>query len=104
VAPSLYGQKIGELFIRLAIDHCINQKIDEMYLTHFIQEPDRLVDLIEEFGFHQVCKKKDGEPLFFKYLVVNSEKLTDKDPLEVFRNYYPTFNDGRYVKKILCAN
>jgi rRNA-processing protein FCF1 len=99
VAPPLYGQKIGELLIRLAIDHCINQAIDEMYLTHFIKDPDRLVDLIEEFGFYHVGDKKDGEPLFLKYLVVDQNKLIDKDPLKVLRSYYPTFNDGRYVKK-----
>ena len=100
VAPPLYGQKIGELFVRLAIEFCINHRIDEVYLTHFVKDPDRLVDLIEEFGFHHVAMKK-AEELFLKRLVVDREELDDIDPMRIVHDYYPTFYDGRYVKKFI---
>jgi rRNA-processing protein FCF1 len=99
VAPPLYGQKIGELFVRLAIDYCINQEIDETYLTHFVGEPDRLVDLIEEFGFHHAAQTKIGEELYLKHLVVDRDELHEIDPMVILHTYYPTFYDGRYVKK-----
>jgi len=101
VAPALYGHKIGELFIRLAIDYCINHHLDETYLTHYVGEPDRLVELIEEFGFNHVCTKENGEMVFLKKLVVDRDELGDLDPMGELRDFYPTFNDGRYVRKFL---
>ena len=100
VAPALYGQKIGELFIRLAIDYCINQRIDETYLTHFVKDPDRLVELIDEFGFKQVALK-NKENIYLKRLVVKREELIEIDPLKIVQEYYPTYYDGRYVKKFI---
>ena len=38
-----------------SIDYSIENKIDEIYLTHFITSPDFLLDLISEYGFEEVA-------------------------------------------------
>lgn len=48
------GSKIGELFLKMAFQYCINNQIFEIYLTHFETEDDTLTYLIENFGFEKV--------------------------------------------------
>ena len=55
------GQKIGELFIKLAVDIAIKNKTEEIYLTHFTKPDDRLVELITEYGFILAAKNKRGK-------------------------------------------
>ena len=38
------GYKIGELFIKIAIEHAISKSIEEIYLTHFEKPNDYLVN------------------------------------------------------------
>ncbi len=45
------GNKLGELFLSISFNYAIKNKIDEIYLTHFIRENDHLIPLIEKFGF-----------------------------------------------------
>lgn len=65
---SSVGNKIGELFIRLSVEYSIINELEEIYLTHFSQPSDYLVDLIEEYGFINVGKNKRGEDVFVKEL------------------------------------
>jgi len=95
------GQRIGELFIRLAVDIAMNNKTDEIYLTHFIKDDDRLVDLITEYGFAHVADKPGNEAVFTKALICSSEACSGLTPLQLHKQYYPSFYDGPSVKKFI---
>jgi len=91
------GYKIGELFIKLAIMFAVNNNADELYLTHFTKSEDYLFELITEFGFYKVAEK-NGEDLFLKKTVPDEKT---EDPIEVSRKFYPSFYDGKRVKKFI---
>ena len=95
------GQRIGELFIRLAVDIAINNKTDEIYLTHFIKDDDRLVDLITEYGFAHVADKPRNEAVFTKSLICEQDACSRLSPLQLHKQYYPSFYDGPSVKKFI---
>lgn len=93
------GQKIGELFIKLAVDIAIKNKTEEIYLTHFTKPDDRLVELITEYGFTFSAKNKRGEEIFIKNIFADPVRVVGLPPLEVSREYYPSFYDGDGVSK-----
>jgi hypothetical protein len=96
------GYKIGELFIKMAVDVSVRKGINEIYLTHFTKPPDRLVELISEYGFNKVATKDNGEDIFVKRLNSNDhEELKDYTPIEISRIFYPSFYDGNDVKKFV---
>jgi hypothetical protein len=94
-----YGHKIGELLLKLSFDSAVLNNIDEIYLTHFIQPSDRLVALIQEYGFVNVAMNPRGENIFLKKLTVKDPLLIERSPREIYKRYYPTFYDGTAVKK-----
>lgn len=94
-----YGHKIGELLLKLSFDSAVQNDIDEVYLTHFTEPGDRLVSMIQEYGFVKVAVNARGEDVFLKKLVVEDPGLARHSPRQIYRNYYPTFYDGPAVKK-----
>ncbi len=96
-----YGQKIGELFIRLSVQYCIQNGLDELYLTHFSREADRLVALITEFGFERVAVKRNGEDVFLKHLSCDKELLSGMNPVTVSTRYWPCLRDSRVTAKYI---
>lgn len=95
------GQKIGELFIKLAVDIAIKNKTEEIYLTHFTKPEDRLVELITEYGFVLSAKNRRGEEIFIKKIFADPSHVLGLPPLEISREYYPTFYDGQKVGKFI---
>jgi len=105
------GYKIGELFIKLSVEYCVKNDIDEMYLTHYTKKVDHLVDLITEYGFFKAAVKKSDrgfEDVYVKRLRPGIEDSDDplvKDPssypLKFSKKYYPSFYDGPVVKKFI---
>ncbi len=95
------GQKIGELFIKLSIDLCVKNGLKEAYLTHFTKPDDRLVLLISEYGFRKVASNNRGEGIYLKKLVPNFTPSLELEPLQIVREYYPSFYDGFKVKKYI---
>ncbi|MEM3574001.1 MAG: PIN domain-containing protein [Nitrososphaeria archaeon] len=95
------GQKIGELFIKLSIDFCVKNGLSEMYLTHFTEPNDRLVQLISEYGFRKVSVNPRGEEIYLKRLIPDSTSLIGLTPLQIVNEYYPSFYDGSMVKKYI---
>ncbi|MGC8657193.1 MAG: PIN domain-containing protein [Thermoplasmata archaeon] len=96
------GYKIGELFIKTSIDLCIKNGLNEMYLTHFTkQDDDKLVILISEYGFRKVASNDRGEDIYLKKLVPDSIPSTVLQPLQIIKEYYPSFYDGNKVKKYI---
>jgi len=105
---SYIGHRIGELFIRISVNYCVQNNIDEMYLTHYTKEKDYLVDLISEYGFFRVASK-NSEDVYLKRLVPSQEDFRkdlvvrerDRYPLKFAKKYYPSFYDGPLVKKFI---
>lgn len=96
------GYKIGELFVKLAIDYAIKNNIYEIYLTHFTNpDNDSLVDLITEYGFYKAAVKDNGEDIFVKELLVDKDKIASMHPLEISNVFYPSLYDGEKVNKFL---
>jgi predicted nucleic acid-binding protein len=101
------GQKIGELFVKLSVDFALKNDLSEIYLTHFTQEEDRLVELITEYGFHKVgVKDKIGangevEDVFIKKLLIDSEESKSLNPIEITKEFYPSYYDGPNVRKFV---
>ncbi|MCM2465425.1 PIN domain-containing protein [Methanoculleus oceani] len=95
------GQKIGELFIKLAVDIAIKNGTEEIYLTHFTKPDDRLVELISEYGFKLEARNLRGEEVFIKRIYASLELAQTLLPLEVSRQYYPSFYDGPKVRKFI---
>jgi len=96
------GYKIGELFVKLAIDYAIKNNIDEIYLTHYTNiDNDYLVDLITEHGFYKAAVKDDGEEIFVKELLVDKDTIASMHPLEISNMFYPSLYDGDEVNKFL---
>lgn len=93
------GQKIGELFIKLAVDIAIKNKTEEIYLTHFTKPEDRLVELITEYGFILSAKNQRGEEIYIKKIFADPARVAGLPPLEISREYYPSFYDGLRVSK-----
>jgi hypothetical protein len=56
----LNGFKLGERFLKIVFDNAIRQRVDEVYVTIFPKriEQQRLVRLLEDFGFTHHGKKK----------------------------------------------
>jgi hypothetical protein len=93
------GNKIGERLLKLSIDLAIQNKCDEIYLTHFTEENDRLVELITQYGFEKVGVNSRSEEIFLKKLVPEEQDLVGAPPVEIFMRFYPSFYDGVSVKK-----
>jgi rRNA-processing protein FCF1 len=95
------GYKIGELFIKFAVEYCIKNDLNEIYLTHFTQPDDYLVDLITEYGFVKVATNRRGEDVFIKELLADNRKIELLHPIEISKRFYPCFYDGTEVNKFV---
>jgi len=95
------GYKIGELFIKLAVQYCIENSIGEIYLTHFTQAEDTLVDLLVEYGFSKIAKNPRGEDVFLKEVLIEKQALSGASPLTISKHYWPSFCDGPNVTKFI---
>lgn len=93
--------KIGELFIKMAVDVSVKNNIDEIYLTHFTKPNDPLVKLISEYGFNKIAVKNNGEDIFAKRLIVEGVVSKRFSPIEISKIFYPSFYDGDQVKKFV---
>lgn len=96
---SSYGQKIGELFIKLSVQYCLQNDIDELYLTHFTRPPDRLVDLIVGFGFERVAVTRKSEEVFLKRVLCDKNLLSVMSPVNVSTKHWPCFRDSGVATK-----
>lgn len=100
VANHAQGLKLGERLLRMAIDYAILNNVEDIYLTHFCQEKDYLVYLIERFGFYKYGENSRGEGIFIKRIVV-SQNDTNIDKTYLNKQYYPSFCSDVSVSKHL---
>lgn len=98
------GFKNGEALLKWVIDYSIDNKYEEIYLTHYIKDDDLLVPLIEEYGFKNVGSS-NGENYFIKTVdrnIIKNEILKFKgDNSEIAKHFYPYFCDDETVQKYL---
>jgi hypothetical protein len=92
----LKGSKLGELFLKLAFQYCIENGIFETYLTHYTKGDDALVHLLKEYGFENKGKLPDGQDVYLKDFRVKEEDL--KKGVSAI---YPAYRDGKDVGKFL---
>lgn len=95
------GQRMGELFIKLAIQYCLRNNIEQTYLTHYTKEEDPLVNLLSEYGFFKAARKANGEDIYLKELIPDKERAKSLSPAIISRLYYPGFYDGPMVRKFI---
>ena len=91
---------MGELFIKLSIEYCINNEIDEIFLTVYSEKHEVLVFLLQQFGFEKVGNNDKGESIFLKKLVYTLPELPS-NKIMISTKYYPSFYDGGGVSKFL---
>jgi hypothetical protein len=98
------GSKLGELFLKMAFQYCISNHIFETYLTHFRKQDDKMIPLIENFGFEfagflpERKGKLEKEEVYIKKFISNEKDLL---PIDLARKYYPSFTDIPSIKKFL---
>ena len=95
------GRKLGELFLKVAIRHAIENNLNAIYLTHYTKPDDQLVLLLEEYGFINSAKKTNDEDVYSKMLgkSIPKEEIENVPPLDFNKKYYPAFYDGHRVRK-----
>jgi len=71
-------------------------KISTFKVT-YTEPEDSLIELIENFGFYKAAEK-NGEDIFIKKIVPDEKT---KDPIEISRKFYPSFYDGKRIKKFV---
>ncbi len=98
---SSVGNKIGELFIKISVEYAVLNGLEEIYLTHFSQSSDYLVDLIEEYGFLNVGQNSREEDVFVKELFPSVNELQDASPVKISKYFYPNFYDGEKINKYI---
>ena len=93
------GYNLDEVLLKKAIDHCIDNSIDELYLNHIIQSNyDHLVNLVTEYGFFNIGLNKNGENVFFKDLKPDNRQLMFCNYDDIFKKYVITSYSIHYTK------
>lgn len=97
------GLKLGERLLKMAFDFAIANNIDEVYLTHFRQEQDYLIPLIENFGFYKYGVNSSGEEVYIKRITPLEPPCVNNidDVVSINQTFYPSFYDGLLVRKHL---
>ncbi len=99
------GSKIGELFLKTSMDLALANDREQTYLTHFTKENDRLVSLIEDFGFYKAGYKPwdDGrkEDIFLKEFFISEDDARKLSPNKISQDFYPSYRDGNEIRKFI---
>lgn len=85
------GFRLGERFMKIIFDNALKNNVDEIYVTIFNKrdEQNRLIDLLEQWGFVLWGKKKD-ELVYVR----DFTKKTDKNNL---KKCYPYISRNKYT-------
>jgi len=77
---TLNGFRLGERFLKIVFDNALGLKVDEIYVTIFNKriEQQRLINLLEEYGFHHHGLKKGDELVFVRSCERLANRLTPK--------------------------
>lgn len=96
VADTVFGIKLGELFLNKMFEYCINQKINHLYLTVY-EKQEHLIKLLETFGFYRVeFTNKQG------LIEIQMIKCLDKNKINSINNSintHPFYTDDSSINK-----
>lgn len=98
VSPRGQGLKLGERLLKIAFDYAEANHINDIYLTHFCDDNDYLVCLIESYGFYKYTLNSRGEWIFLKHISKLTKDNTT-DISELNRKYYPSFCSNKNIRK-----
>ena len=98
------GHKIGELLLKKSFELAIRNNILEIYITHFTEKIDYLVDLIQEYGCIKIAiLNRDWtvipEDVYLKKIFINDKDIKGISPFQISKLFYPNLYDGIRVKK-----
>jgi predicted nucleic acid-binding protein/mRNA-degrading endonuclease RelE of RelBE toxin-antitoxin system len=91
------GYKLGEFFLKKALEFAIKNNTYEIYLTHVTIPNDPLVGLIEEFGFENIASK-GNEQIFLKKIFPVQKEMPNTILSKI---HFPCLRDGEEVRKFL---
>mgnify|MGYP002762670273 CR=1 FL=1 len=98
VAPKRRGSKLGERLLSISVRRAVQEGVDKLYLTHYVDSnQDKLVQLLDSFGFIFASKESDGEHIYQKHLTPPVGE--SPSPVDTVKLYYPSFRDGPTVDK-----
>jgi len=99
VATESRGRKLGEQLLKQALWHAQRNGYDLVYLTVYPKQ-ERLIWLLEEFGFQKTDERGNGELTYEKVLGHGRlDLLKGESALEAAHRAYPRFHDGSGVSK-----
>lgn len=98
VAETVFGYRLGELFLNKMFEMCIKRQINQLYLTVF-QHHTHLISLLEKYGFVKYeFKNKDGlDELRMIKSLVKSEYASKPQTVAA----HPFYVDGAGVNKFV---
>ncbi|MEI9477260.1 MAG: PIN domain-containing protein, partial [Deltaproteobacteria bacterium] len=82
----LNGFKIGERFLKIIFDNAIKQRVEEIYVTifHHRVEEERLINLLEDFGFNHHGEKRNNYGIERVYVRDMTPRFNGVDPKLTF--------------------
>jgi len=82
----LYGFRLGERFLKIIFDNALVQRVDEIYVTVFQKtiDQERLIKLLEDFGFHQHGQKRNPFGTELVYIRNMSRQFLAENPRLTF--------------------
>ncbi len=88
---TLNGYKLGERFVKIIFDNAIRNNVNEIYVTIFKKRSDqeRLINLLEEFGFVEQGIKKNDYGDEFVYVRKMNKVFNEETP----KLTYPFFSE-----------
>jgi len=98
VSDSLFGLKIGELFLQKMFEFCLNQKINYLYLTVY-EKQIHLISMLQKFGFEQstfINRQGLQEIRMIKPLKRSLISITSNSI-----NYHPFYTDNQNIGKFV---
>lgn len=83
------GLRLGERFIQIIVDNCLNKNLDEIYVTLFEnkrKEVSQLKELLVNWGFEKFTYKSNGELVLVKKIISFDDKKSIKANYPLYRN------------------
>ncbi len=98
------GLRLGERLLKMAFEEARLKNKSRLYLTHFTKNnDDKLVSLIETYGFQFFTKLNNGESVYYKEIKPEKECIVSSlcDVVEANKQYFPSYYDGNIVSKYI---
>ncbi len=104
VDVSTRGMKLGERLLKMAFEQAAIKNVSKLYLTHYTaSHEDKLIELIQTYGFYFLSKKKNGEDVYYKEIRPdkNITIASREEAININTQYFPSFYNGEQVSKYI---